>query len=172
MAMVDGPISINYTFQDDDTATSTERVHVPAGTTLANAKTFAASYAALIQPVTDCAMRKYTISQEVYDDTYPLAAAGSDVEDKGVITFRTVGNGSATMTWPGILESLLVNSISRKGTYIDLANVAVAALVSALLTGLGSPAIAPSTRRGDDLVAVKDAYKQNRSSQASMGNKG
>ncbi len=172
MAMVDGALSIVYTFQDDDLATATERVHVPVGTTLAQAKAFATSYAALIQPLSNCAMRKYTISQEVYDDTYPLAAAGSDVEDKGVLNFRTVGNGSATMTWPGILESLLVNTISRKGVYIDLANVAVAALASALISGLGSPAIAPSTRRGDDLVTIKDAYKQNRASQASMGNRG
>jgi hypothetical protein len=172
MAMVDGAINIVYTFQDDDLATATERVHVPPGTTLVQAKAFATSYAALVQPLSDCAMRKYTISQEVYDDTYPLAALGSDVEDKGVLTFRTVGNGSSTMTWPGVLESLLVNTISRKGVYIDLANVAVSALVSALLTGLGAPAISPSTRRGDDLVAIKDAYKQNRASQASQGNKG
>lgn len=172
MAMVDGPLSIIYSFVDDDLATASERVHVPVGTTLANAKTFATAYAALIKPLTDCAMRKYTISQEVYDDAYPVADPGSDVEDKGVLTLRTVGNGSATMTWPGIIESVLVNSISRKGTYIDLANVAVSALVSALISGLGTPAIAPSTRRGDDLVAIKDAYKQNRKSLASMGFKG
>lgn len=172
MAMADGPISIVYTFMDDDKATSTERVYVPVGTALADAKTFANSYAALIQPLSDCAMTKYNISQEVYDDTYPVAADGSDVEDKGVLTFRTVGNGSATMSWPGVLESILVNTISRKGTYIDLANVAVAALASALISGLGAPAIQPSSRRGDDLVSIKDAYKQNRSSQKSMGFKG
>ena len=45
-------------------------------------------------------------------------------------------------------------------------------VVSALLTGLGSPGIAPSTRRGDDLLAIKDAYKQNRASLASMDRKG
>lgn len=172
MAFVAGSLQITVSFQDDDLATATQQVPVPPGTSIAAAHAFAASYIALLDPLSDCAVRKYNVSQEFYDDTYPVAAAGSDVEDKGVLTFRTVGNGAASMSWPGIVESVLVSSISRPGVFIDLNNVNVAALVAALISGLGSPAIQPSTRRGDDLVAIKEAYKQNRKSQKSMGYKG
>jgi hypothetical protein len=172
MAFVAGALSITVSFQDDDLATSTQQVYVPEGTPIADAHAFAQDYIALIQPLSDCAVRKYNVSQEFYDDTYPTASAGSDVEDKGVITFRTVNNGSATMSWPGVIESILISNISRPGVYIDLTDVAVSALVSALISGAGTPVIEPSNRRGDDLLAVKEAYKQNRRSQKSMGYRG
>lgn len=170
MAFVDGPISISFTFQDDDLAEASTSVKLPVGTTLAAAKTFAASYVALLGPVTDCALTAYNVTQEIYDDTYPVAALGSDVEDKGVLTIRTANNGTSTLSWPGVLESILVNSITPAGTYIDLLNVSVAALVTALVNGLAGTQ--PSDRRGADFRSVKEAYKQNRGSQKSRQFKG
>lgn len=172
MAMVPGAIKLSLTYQDDDLATSRTSVDFPAGTALADVQTYAAAYAALVDPVTDCALIGYSVNQEYYDDTYPTAAAGSDVEDKGVLVIRTVGNAIKTMSWPGVVESVLVNTISPPGTFIDLANVAVAALVSALITGLGTPAIAPSNGRGDDLRSVKEAFKKNTNSLKSREYKG
>lgn len=174
MAYVDGPINISYNFQDDDLATASESIKLPPGTALADAHTYAQSYAALLRNVSDCALRTYIVSQSVYDDTYPVGAAGSDVEDKGVLTMRTANNGSMTITWPGIIESILVNTISRKGTYIDLTHALVAPIIAALVSGLvtGLTTTQPSDRRGADIIGVKDAYKQNRSSQKSMGFKG
>lgn len=170
MAFVDGPISISFQFQDDDLAEASTSVKLPAGTTLAAAKTFAASYVALLTPVTDCAITGYNVTQEVYDDSYPVAAAGSDVEDKGVLTIRTANNNTSTLSWPGVLESVLVNTITPMGTYIDLSNVAVAALVTALTNGLSGTQ--PSNRNGQDFRSVKEAYKQNRGSQKSRQYKG
>lgn len=170
MAMVAGKIQLSLTYQDDDLATSRTSVDFPAGTALAAVQTFATAYAALVDPVTDCALIGYSVNQEYYDDAYPVAAAGSDVEDKGVLIIRTVGNAIKTMSWPGVLESVLVNSISPPGTYIDLANVGVAALVSALITGIGGTA--PTNGRGDDLRSVKEAYKKNTSSLKSREYKG
>lgn len=170
MAFVNGPISISFTFIDDDLAQASTSVKLPAGTTLAAAQTFATSYVALLTPVTDCALTNYNITQEVYDDVYPVGAAGSDVEDKGVLTIRTANNGTSTLSWPGVLESILVNTITPAGTFIDLQNVAVAALVSALVNGLSGTQ--PSDRRGADFRSVKEAYKQNRGSQKSRQWKG
>lgn len=170
MAMVAGKIQLSLTYQDDDLATSRTSVDFPAGTPLADVQAYAAAYAALVDPVTDCALIGYSVNQEYYDDTYPVAAAGSDVEDKGVLVIRTVGNAIKTMSWPGVLESVLVNTISPPGTYIDLSNVAVAALVSALITGIGGTA--PTNGRGDDLRSVKEAYKKNTSSLKSREYKG
>jgi hypothetical protein len=170
MAMVAGPISLSLSYQDDDLAIARTSVPFPSGTTLAAVQSYATAYAALVDPVSDCALIGYSVNQEYYDDTYPLAAAGSDVEDKGVLIIRTVGNAIKTISWPGVMESVLVNSISPPGTYIDLANVAVAALVSALITGIAGTQ--PSNGRGDDLRSVKEAYKKNTSSLKSREYKG
>lgn len=170
MAFVDGPISVSFTFQDDDLAQAATSVKLPAGTTLAAAHTFAQSYVALLAPVTDCAIVDYNLTQQVYDDTYPTAAVGSDVENKGVLTIRTANNNTSTLSWPGVLESILVNTITPSSTYIDLANVAVAALITALINGLAGTQ--PSNRNGQDFRSVKEAYKQNRGSQKSRQYKG
>lgn len=170
MAIVAGSISLALSYQDDDLAIARTSVNFPTGTALADVQAYATAYAALVDPVTDCALIGYSINQEYYDDTYPTAAAGSDVEDKGVLVIRTVGNAIKTMSWPGVLESVLVNTISPPGTYIDLANVGVAALVSALITGIAGTA--PSNGRGDDLRSVKEAYKKNTASQKSREYKG
>lgn len=170
MAFVDGPISISFTFQDDDQAEASTSVKLPTGTTLAAAKTFATSYVALLTPVTDCALVRYNITQEVYDDSYPTAAVGSDVENKGVLTIRTANNNTSTLTWPGVLESILINTITPASTYIDLSNVSVAALITALINGLAGTQ--PSNRNGQDFKSVKEAYKQNRGSQKSREYKG
>jgi hypothetical protein len=170
MAIVAGPIQLSLSYQDDDLAISRTTVPFPTGTTLAAVQTYATAYAALVAPVTDCALIGYSVNQEYYDDTYPVAAAGSDVEDKGVLVIRTVGNHLKSLSWPGIVESVLLNTISPPGTYIDLANVAVAALVSALITGIAGTQ--PSNNRGDDFRSVKEAYKKNTASLKSREYKG
>lgn len=162
MAIVNGNVSATFSYQDDDLAISRTSVPFPAATTLVQGKAFADAYVALIDPVSDCALVGYSVTQDYYDDTYPVAAPGSDVEDKGVLIIRTAANTIKTLTWPGIVESVLLNSISPPGTFIDLANVNVAALVAALVTGIGGTA--PSNGRGDDLRSVKEAYKKNTAS--------
>jgi hypothetical protein len=175
MAFVNGTIAVTFTFQDDDLATSSESVHLPSGTSIADAGAFATNYVALLTPVSNCALLKYNITQEVYDDTYPVAIAGSDVEDKGVLTIRTANNGTSKLTWPGVLESVLVNTITPPGTFINLQNAAVAALVNALINGVlvnVATAVAPSSRNGNDFRSVKEAFKQNTSSQKSREYRG
>jgi hypothetical protein len=175
MAWQNGPISISFGFQDDDLAQASVSVKLPSGTLLANAFVFAGDLVALMSPVSDCALQKYSITQELYEDTYPQGAAGSDVEDKGVMTIRTANNGTSTFSWPGVLESVLVNNITPAGTYVNLTNAAVAALVSALINGINiglGGTIQPSDRRGLDFLSVKEAYKQSRGSQKSRQYKG
>lgn len=173
MADVAGQIKITYSFVDDDLAQSTKTVALPSGTTMADAQTYATSYKALLEPLSDCAIVRYVVSQEYYDDTFPTGPANSDVEDKGVLKFRHDGGngGTSTITIPGIMEDkLLTTGVTRKGVWLDLANAAVAAVVSALVTGLAGTA--PTNRRGDDLTTLLEAYKQNRGSLKSMQRRG
>jgi hypothetical protein len=170
MAIVSGGSKLTMIYQDDDLATSRSSIDFPAATAVAAIQTYAAAYAALLDPVTDCALKGYTITTDFYDDTYPTPAAGSDVEDKGVIIMRTQNNKTRQFNWPGVLESVLMNTISPPGTYIDLANVAVAALTAALITGIGGTQ--PSNDRGEDFLSIVQAFKQNRSSLKSREFKG
>lgn len=170
MAIVSGGSKLTLIYQDDDLATSRTSIDFPPATAAAAIQAYASAYAALVDPVTDCALKGYSITEDWYDDTYPTPAAGSDVEDKGVLVIRTQNNKTRQLSWPGVLESVLVNTISPPGTFIDLANVAVAALVSALITGVAGTA--PSTDRGDDFLSVVQAFKQNRSSLKSREFKG
>lgn len=170
MAIVSAGKRLSMTYQDDDLAENAHTLDFPAAATLAAIQAYATAYAALVDPVSDCALKGYTVLERFYDDTYPLAAAGSDVEDKGVLKIRTQNNRIKTFTWPGIIESVLLNTISPPGTYIDLANVAVAALVSALITGIAGTQ--PSNNRGDDFRSVKEAYKKNTASLKSREYKG
>jgi hypothetical protein len=93
-----------------------------------------------------------------------------------VITIRTVNNGTSTLSWPGVKESVLNNTITPPGTFIDLANVNVAALINALINGIDEGVILgtvqPSDKRGLDFLSIKEAYKQNRGSQKSRQFKG
>jgi hypothetical protein len=175
MAFVNGAKTVTFTFQDDDLAQASVSVKLTPSTTLDAAYSFATNMADLLEVVSDCALQKYTVSGEVYDDTYPLGAAGSDVEDKGVLTIRTVDNNTSTLAWPGIKESLLINTITPPGTYINLVNVDVAALVTALLNGISAGVLGivqPANRNGQDFLSIKEAYKQNRGSQKSRQYKG
>jgi hypothetical protein len=175
MPFVNGPKTVSFSFIDDDLAQSSISIKLPDTVTLDAAYAFAADMVNLMTPVSDCALQKYSVSGEIYDDTYPQGAAGSDVEDKGVLTIRTVNNGTSTLSWPGVKETLLVSNISPPGTYINLTNVNVAALVSALVNGIAEPllgTIQPSDRRGSDFLSIKEAYKQNRGSQKSRQYKG
>jgi len=157
-------------YQDDDLATSRSSIDFPPATTPAAIQAYASAYAALLSPVSDCALKGYTITEDFYDNTYPAAAAGSDVESKGVLVIRTQNNKTRQFNWPGVLESVLMNTISPPGTFIDLANVAVAALISALITGIAGTQ--PSTDRGDDFLSIVQAFKQNTSSQKSREYRG
>jgi hypothetical protein len=175
MAFVNGPKTITFSFIDDDLAQSSISIKLLDTVTLDAAYAFAQDMVTLLVPVSDCALQKYSVSGEIYDDTYPQGAAGSDVEDKGVLTIRTVNNGTSTITWPGIKESLLNNTITPPGTYIDLTNANVAALITALVNGLAEPllgTIQPSNKNGQDFLSIKEAYKQNRGSQKSRQFKG
>jgi hypothetical protein len=159
MAIVSEGVRLSMNYQDDDLAESSHTVDFPSGTSLADVRAYATAYAALLAPVTDCVLKGYTVLERFYDDVYPLAAAGSDVEDKGILKIRTQNNRVKTLSWPGVIEAVLLNTISPPGTYINLAHAGVAALVSALITGIAGTA--PSNDRGDDFLSVVEAYKKN-----------
>jgi hypothetical protein len=166
---------INFSFQDDDGANSSMGVHLPADVTnFAEAKAIADIIAPHAAAISDAALKGYTVTLSVYDDSDPSPAAGSDVENKGVFLLSTAGGFRSSLAVPGIKESVLISSGALTGIQIDMSDADVAAFVSDLVDGVtvGVVTYEPSDYRGSDIAGVIDAYKQNRASFKSRGRKG
>jgi hypothetical protein len=133
---------------------------------------------ALVQPLTDAALTGFSVRFVGYDDTYPDALSGSDVEDKGVVLFDASGNVPGSFAIPSIKESLLVTSGLAAGIQVDVTDTDVDAFLTALTDGIDlSPfsildTVRFTTSRGETIERIRDMYKQNRSSHKSRGRRG
>jgi hypothetical protein len=179
MASIAQPYTITVQAVDDDGARSTHSINVPANTDPVAVTNYAEEYVALVAAVTDGGILSYTVSQTFYDNTYPAGAAGSDVENKGVLIVQTADNAKSVLALPSIKEAVLVASGVLTGIAIDTSLGPVAALIEALLSGIevlnsaSEPVtVQPTDRRGFDFVALRDAYKQNRRSQKRQRRRG
>jgi hypothetical protein len=166
---------VNFSFVDDDGATSTMGVHLPADiSNFAEAKAIADEIAPDLAAISDAALTGYTVTLSVYDDSNPVATSGSDVEDKGVFLLSTAGGFRSSVAVPSIKESVLISTGALTGIQVDLSDTDVASFVGDMVDGvtIGVVTYEPSDYRGDDIVGVIDAYKQNRASFRSRGRKG
>lgn len=132
----------------------------------------------LLSPLMGAALRGISFGLGSYDDTYPVAAAGSDVENKGVWLMTAAGNVKADFATPDILETKLVSSGALTGIQIDFTDADVIAFNDALINGIDlNPfgvldVVQFGTSRGELFVQIRDAYKQNRKSHKSRGGRG
>lgn len=175
MALQYKSLVVNFAFVDDDGASSTVGVHLPADiSNYAEAKALADDLAPLLAAISTAALTGYNINLSVVDDTYPEPDAYSDVENKGVFLLQTAGGFRSSVAVPSIDETKLIATGARTGIDIDLTDVDIAAVVDWLVDGhlIGAITYEPSDYRGDDIVGVVDAYKQNRASFKSRGRKG
>jgi len=127
---------ITLHFRDDDGASSTHIINVAADA-LPVAGAFAAAYAALFAPLTSCALYKVGISLRYLDDTDPLPPADTDTNRRSVFVFQSIGR-PYVLSLPGVVGSKLAQPPDPYAYVgLDTADVAIAALVSAMITGIG-----------------------------------
>lgn len=166
MAFVAKPIiTIEFSFRDNDGARSTCEVLIPGATAPATALTFAAALRPLVQALSDAVIVGQNVILGFYENAIPVIPS-SDVENKGVFSFNSANGIRSSFTVPSILESAL----QPNNKDIDQANTDVAALIDAMTLGLSGTQ--PVNVSGADLTSVRDAYKQNRKSHKSNGNRG
>lgn len=157
--------TIQFSFRDNDGAQSTCEVYLPGATTPAAAITFATALQPIVSALSDATLVGMNVIFGYHEDAIGVIAP-SDVENKGLFLFNA-GNGvAASVTVPSILESVLLGNNKD----IDQANAAVSDFLDAMTLGLGGTQ--PCNNSGSDLVGTKDAYKQNRRSHKSNGNRG
>jgi hypothetical protein len=157
---------ITYYWRDDDLAVGTHQVR--ATRDLAGASAYAVGLAPLLPPVSSCALERIRVGLRYLDETDPAPAGGSSVYRRSIFIFETAQGDRYLLSLPGVVASaLLPPPDPYAGVRLDLANVAVAALVAGLLTGLGSTRpCAPwgpgeggdLAWQGDDLVNIAEAY--------------
>ena len=142
----DPTVRITLHFRDDDGASSQHIIHVPASA-LAVAGDFAAAYAALFAPVSNCALWKVGISLRYMDNADPVATAGSSQTRRSIFVFGTLDGGRYTLSLPGVVAAKLLQPPDPYAWVgFDLADPDIAALVAAMTTGIdGTAPCAPWT---------------------------
>jgi hypothetical protein len=171
-----------FGFEDDDGASSSLTLYgklpVLAQWTQDAADKVKEEIATLLDALSDAALKTSNALLVSYDDTFPVGAAGSDVEDKGVLLLTTDNNQPGSMAIPSILESKLVDTGLGQGIQINFSDGDVSAFVDAMTTGLDlnpfgiGDTVRFGTSRGENWSVVRDGYKQNRKSQKGRGRRG
>jgi len=139
-----------------------------ASSLLPIAGAFAAAYAELFIPISSCALWKVKISLRYLDDTDPAPATNSDVNRCSVFQFATADGGRYDLVLPGLVAiKQLQPPDPYAGVGLNIADVDIAALLAATVTGIGGTApCAPwgpgaagaLTWLGSDLVGLLTAY--------------
>lgn len=164
MAWVNKPYEVSYTIEDDDGAKSVHTVYCSRLNIIANVELFAAEYRTKLQALINSTITRMSISLPAYEDS-PSFTAGSDVETKGVFSFLNSAGTYTTITVPGVKETVLASN--KKD--IDTNNAAVAAWITGITGDGWGNNVDPLESRGADLVRVAKAYKQQRLSHKSRG---
>lgn len=166
MAFVLKPVhTVEFSFRDNDGARSTCEILVPGATTPANVITFANAVQPLVAALSDAVIVGMNVILGYYENAIPVIPS-SDVENKGVFSFNAANGIRSSIAIPSILESVL----QPNNKDINQADTAVSAFIDAMTLGAG--AVQPVNLSGSDLTSVRDAYKQNRKSHKSNGNRG
>lgn len=151
------PIKIQYSVLDDKGLIARTLVHVPSGTSLANAGVFAGDLAGAI----DALIHGQIVSVDIcipFDfsglglKTAP--DANSDVEEGALFGFVDALGLTYRQRLPTFSEAFILAN-SRN---VDLANAAVQAYTDGIITGFST--VAPTTQSGSDLTALRDAKEQ------------
>jgi hypothetical protein len=150
---------LSYGVEDASGSNSKVQFHVPFGTLASVVTTAGGLLQPLLEAVTGCAVVSMSLSYPYHDPLHATPAAGSRVENKGVVIMRAANGRPSRIAIPGILETLL-----RTSGAIDRTNSDFVDLLEAIL-GTGTVFCSAD---GSDLVAVDKAYQAFRGSTRGM----
>lgn len=151
-------ISCTFNFVDAKNKTSTTKVRIPVGLTIATITAFAQAAAQLFVDFSSCRLTsvKACVGIDISGlGLQTVAAAQADVAEKGYFGLRTAGNTYGKMILPTFAESL----VAPNSDAIDTTDTDVAAFITALEDGIATTGgtIAPVDLRDNDFVEVTEA---------------
>jgi len=146
------PVALTVSIEDGKGEVGTFSVYLPSGTTLAQVETYWAGFDSLVAAI----VRGGNIKASVTFPLIPLVSsplASSDVQEAAYAAFRSADNFVKSIRIPTIFEDLFLAG----SKLVDIANVDVAAFITAITTGLSG--IAPTTSHGEDLLSL-DVFRE------------
>jgi len=159
-------IKVIYSIRDNKGKLATTEVKAPTGKTIAQYQEFAQKLGTLINNVVIGQIVNVSIAFTVDISTQGWAASPgltSDVEEKGVFQYLTVGGfntGVALPTWSDLL-------VANGSDAVDLTDPDVIAFNAAMLTGVtlvDTSVISPCDAREDDIASLVFARERFRAS--------
>lgn len=154
--------NVSVTLVDRDKNRSTVSFHVPTSVTVGSlADQMNSSLLPAIGGISDAVIESWSITQSATDHAAAsLAPESSDVERKGVFSFRAANGAAFVCQVPSIKNTVVIDETN----IIDRDDTDVAAFITAVtdpgLLELGKPA----TYLGSDIVQLDKARKAHRGS--------
>lgn len=160
MPFVERPTaSMTFGLLDETGSRSTVSFDVPEGTLADVALTAANAVRALLASVTGCAVVTQSLTYSQFDTTPEAPTAGSRVEKKGVLVFRTAAGKTVKYEIPGIEPALVLTSGRLNEDAVTLA---------ALVAAMTAADAVFSDSNGSDLVSLASAYERYRRTTRTM----
>ncbi len=152
--------NVTVSLVDRDRNVSSMTMHIDAASDIADIETaVTGTIIPAILGVSDALVKSWSITRQAVDDTAAAdAPETSDVERKGVFSFRAADGAPYVVNVPSILNTKVID----RTNLINIADTAVAAFIAAIVTG-GTGA-APSSYLGSDIVLLDHARKMHRGS--------
>ncbi len=133
MALIVDGVTATYTFRDNNGKESTCSFRLPTGIPVADTVTAAESLVALLTPLSNAALVRYSISRDYFENTPPTPAVESEVERKLTMTFRAGTGQTVIVNIPSPIFGLEIPNTD----IVNQANPALQALIDAVVNGIG-----------------------------------
>lgn len=161
MPLTVGPVyDVTVSLVDRDRNVSTITTHIPSAMDIADIQTaIASTLIPGILGISDALVKSWSITRSAVDDTAASdAPETSDVERKGVFSFRADDGSAYVINVPSIKNTVVID----RTNLINIGDTAVAAFIAAIVTG-GTGA-APSSYLASDILLLDHARKMHRGS--------
>lgn len=149
---------VRLRWRDNDGAETFSLLNIGAEIDYVSALSMLASFYGLSVPMSTALAIGADLLIRYAENTNITSVSTSDTRRQGIFIFGEAPDGLAVVRLPSILESMLTTSGPYAGIAIDQSIPAVAAFISALVSGIGG--VVPCDPMAIDLGDIAAAYMQ------------
>lgn len=152
--------NVSLTLIDLDWNTSSMTVHVPASSVIGTVETYVSgTLIPAIQGISNAVVKSWSITRTAVDSAAVSdAPEESDVERKGVFSFRAADGSAYVVNVPSLINDVVID----RTNLINTGDTLVVAFLDAITAGITGSL--PSTYLGSDIVRIDHARKMHRGS--------
>lgn len=152
--------NVTLTLIDLDWNTSSMTLHVPAASVIGTVETFVTgTLIPAIQGISNAVVKAWSISRSAIDNAAVVdAPEESDVERKGVFSFRAADGSAYVVSVPSLINDV----VTDRTNLITTGDALVISFLDAITAGIAGSL--PSTYLGSDIVRLDHARKMHRGS--------